>query len=191
MTNSHCTHPGGPAYCKSPSCPGKARYEEYKKSWKPANLASSNKQEKPSYTDEMFIYNNSEFYEEIQNEVEELLDYAEEIEFYNHGDYKKEFMSLSEVIKNPKKLRGNCLPISDSILENIELSDYDTYLITLTYNRGTHTAIAIAEGEVEFVLDFSMRQFDADAPIPVITSKTHWEDMIDGYINNVWLDSRK
>lgn len=183
-TSSHCTHPGGPAYCKSDTCPGRARYLDFKKNAKPAESIEDFSNEN--------AYANYETHEAIQNEIDEIFNFAYEIEFANHGDGEDEWLTIQDLMDNPELIRGNCLPASEAIIENMMLGDdFKVSAVELKYERGVHAAINIVTPEEEnLVLDFTMRQFDSEAPMPFLGKREEWEARVDGYITNVWLDRR-
>jgi hypothetical protein len=190
MSNSHCTHPGGPAYCGSETCPGRARYLAYKNA-KPVDLEFA---ETFAENLTMESYEAYEIPEEIEIEISETLDYADELEFLNHGDDKhRGILTLGDLVKNPKHMRGNCLPVSEIIVENNQLSDdYKVNVAEIKYERGMHAAVEIVTPDNKvFIIDYTMRQFDADAPFPYVGQKSQWESKIDDYISSIWLDQRK
>jgi hypothetical protein len=183
MTNSHCTHPGGPAYCKSATCPGRARYLDFKNNSKPliidlpeANLSASV----------------MDFFQDVANEADEIFNYAHELEFANHGDSKKEYLTLQNLIDNPKLMRGNCMPVTEVFIENNMLGDeYEVAPLQIQYNNGFHVAVEIKSDDESLILDFTMRQFDDEAPLPYIGKREEWESKIDNYVKHIWLDERK
>lgn len=189
MNTSHCTHPGGPAYCGSETCPGRARYLAYKNA-KPLDIEFA---ETFSENLTMESYASYEIPEEIEAEILEILDYADEIEFANHGDFPEEYITLGDAIEDPRKMRGNCMSVSLAILTSNELpDDYKVDIAEVKYERGTHAAVEIITPDNRvFIIDYTMRQFDADAPLPYVAEKSQWEAKIDDYINHIWLDTRK
>jgi hypothetical protein len=188
MKNSHCTHPGGPAYCKSETCPGRSRYLEFKKTSRPATADITEVESE----DGLSIYNLVLVPEDVENEIDETLNYAGEIEFANHGDSKHEYLTLQDLIQKPKLMRGNCLPLTEAIIENSQLGDeYEVSVAEIQYNRGMHAAVSVKSNQDDLVLDFTMRQFDADAPFPYVGKREDWEKKIDTYVEIIWLDQRK
>lgn len=185
MANPHCTHPGGPAYCKSSTCPGRARYLDFKNNAKPVSAMEEVLDESD--------YSSYETYTTIQDEVDGIFEYAYEIEFANHGDNKEEYLTLQDLIDDPANIRGNCMPVSEAIIENMQLDDsYEVDAVQLSYKKGFHIGVGIKTPDnEELVLDFTMKQFDNEAPMPYLGRRADWEQRIDSYINNIWLDSRK
>jgi hypothetical protein len=182
MANSHCTHVGGPAYCQSKTCPGRARYLEFKNTTKPLSLSFD---DSPAQTI-------LEIPEDVEREIDEIFNYAHEIEFLNHGDSKDEYLTVQDIIDNNKLIRGNCLAVTHGIIENHMLNDdYEVSAATLAYEKGYHAAVQIKHQDETMILDFTMRQFDSEAPLPYIGRRAEWEEKIDSYIESIWLDKRK
>lgn len=126
---------------------------------------------------------------------QEILDYADEIEFVNHNHHhEEEYATLTDLINDPKKFNNNCGPVSWSVSEYLEGSaeGYAVSTITLQYNEGAHVAVLFTDSSGnEYVVDYTARQYWVKLPLPLISTRKTWERVIDNYVSILYRDTRK
>lgn len=194
---AHCTHPEGPAYCKSQSCPGRIEFLSLSKK---TNLNIDLPEENTSSDSGSFNEVFDEDYrpivpEQILDLAYETMDYTDEIEIPNHfNDSEEEYITLTDMLKNPKLFSNNCGPTTWAVIENMRGSVPDGYKVedyTLEYKQGVHVAVLVTEDSGEqYVIDYTARQYNDRLPCPLVEPRERWENMIDHYVETLYNDSR-
>lgn len=84
------------------------------------------------------------------------------------------------------KASNNCWDASEAVLER-HLSDFQgcmeqAFISGIQTPAGNHYAILCVQGSDEVIIDYTARQFDTDAPYPLIMDAWEWQDWVEGRI---------
>lgn len=192
----HCTHPEGPARCKSETCPGRQAYRKLLKTGK-NNPTFIEEETATSFT--ISEYFKTDYEPNAPQEVKDLaysfMEYADEITIDNHCKHGPETVTLADMLDSPKLFNNNCGPLTWAVLEDLKHEAIEGYTFeehVLQYKEGIHVAILAinSEGE-EYVIDYTAKQYYEKLPCPIIETKENWEKTIDTYVSMLYNDERK
>lgn len=141
-------------------------------------------------------------YEDLPKEIRETLDYLEidmnVIEFENNSsNHDADWVTIADM-SDHKKAGNNCFAatsaISIHLVERVGLPEHWTnYEIELYYTGsgkqsgdGVHWANILKNEQTgeEWIMDYTARQFDENAPFPLIARRQEWRHWISSIIRN-------
>lgn len=192
---SHCTHAQGPASCKSPTCPGRIQYLKIIRTGK-INPTVFEEENATDFTIAEYFKEeyNSEAPTELHELAENIVEYANDIEFINHNKKGDEYLTLQDLIEDHTLFNNNCGPVTWAVLDALSSEDVEGYTFeehTITYKEGIHVAVlAKNDSGEEYILDFTAKQYYKNLPCPLVESKANWEKTIDTYVSMLYQDSR-
>jgi len=121
---------------------------------------------------------------EQRRQANELLDdLGDDIVIGSLGAFPNRYPTVTlNDMADGDRARGNCWGIVNEII-SIAGTDYfgdDVDELSINTNRGlSHTAIFVQEGDLEYVVDYTARQFDSGFDFPLIATMDEWKLMIE------------
>lgn len=115
----------------------------------------------------------------VDEAVEEITDHAYEIEFLDHSAMAEEddWLTIRDLY-NPEFAQNNCHAASCEVLEQVNFHsfiNFDTSEIVVVDEEWVrHYAICLKDGDEEVIVDFTARQFNATAEVPLIMEREAW-----------------
>lgn len=196
LTLSHCTHPNGPSACKSVTCPGRIQYLKLLKTGK-QNPTFIEEQHATDFT--IAEYFKEEYTPDVPQDLIDVavsyVEYSDDVSFVNHHKDGPEYITLTDMLENPKMFNNNCGPATWAVLELLEQENVERFSFkehVLRYNEGVHIAIlASSENGEEYVIDYTAKQYYSALPCPLVESRENWEKTIDTYVSMLYKDNRK
>ncbi|KQO98179.1 hypothetical protein [Leifsonia sp. Leaf264] len=89
---------------------------------------------------------------------------------------------------DPDLARGNCWAATNELLDRIDPEELGATAIdeiTLT-NRRDHVAISATDGKTDWVVDYTIRQFDAELAFPWVGTEASWKSTIEVSTGQTW-----
>lgn len=120
---------------------------------------------------------------ERQQAVNLLEEIGDEIVVSNHGAFpnKRPTVSLGDM-NDGDVARGNCWSIVNEIIEVAGTDYFGDYVDELNINtKGglSHTGLFVKSGEREYVVDYTIRQFNQDLDFPLIATVNEWKSTVE------------
>jgi hypothetical protein len=121
--------------------------------------------------------------------AQRILDVHSELRILNRSRTPGETVTLSE-LGDPYVARGNCWMTSMELLENIgaEMGPGGLDLIGMTGRRfgGYHAALVLTDPDGEYVIDYTIRQFNPGLPFPYTGTVPEWAALIGASTGDTW-----
>jgi len=196
---AHCTHPEGPALCKSPTCPGRIELQEMLKLNKNKTNLTLPEVETAEVSDiDVDALLDNDYKPNVPHDLldvaYDIMNYCDDIEVLNHYHEGKEYLSLTDMLQNTKMFTNNCGPITWAVMENLNADMPEGYRVEdyiLEYRQGVHVACLITdENGEQYVLDYTAKQYDSRLPCPLVEPKERWEAIIDKQVAILYNDTR-
>lgn len=128
---------------------------------------------------------------EVQGFVDDTLEYGDDIEFANHAGVGDEWLTLSDLSEqhdDAEIFRNNCDAVSYAIAEDSTTED-NIRIVRLDFQEGCHVATYMTANEEDYVIDWTYRQYDIEAPFPYIAPKEQWLESVQQHVHNQYGDS--
>jgi len=124
-----------------------------------------------------------EWAEEREAAAELLEDLGDAIVIGNHGAFpnRRPTVSLSDM-KDGDIARGNCWSIVNELIEIAGTDYFGDYVDELNINTKdglSHTGLFVKDGDREYVVDYTARQFDQNLDFPLIADYSEWKGIIE------------
>jgi hypothetical protein len=111
-----------------------------------------------------------------------------ELEVNDHsGSRPHGTVELGEM-RDPDLARGNCWAATSEIIEHVDPGEFlarELNELTIDGN-GQHVALHVVDGDGEYIVDYTARQFNADLPFPFVASYHDWKTAIEMATGRAW-----
>lgn len=114
--------------------------------------------------------------QDVKQNVDSIVAEALPLDFVNHSSVGRKQVTIADM-QDGDIARGNCWVASNEVYMNLELdidSIVDVDIVGAVTDGCTHFALYVSNEDEEVVIDFTARQFHADAPFPFILSLHKW-----------------
>lgn len=110
----------------------------------------------------------------IIKDVNKLLAQANTIEFVNNNpataESGKTKITLQETLDDPKLLGNNCYSVSSIMTQKMPKAR----MVDVMFTKGTHFANMVVEDGQRWIIDWTLRQYGEDYPIPYVAPYDTW-----------------
>lgn len=122
--------------------------------------------------------------------AEWILNEFPDLEIVDHSVTAEDYGTLElHQMSDPDLARGNCWSTSNSLLELDPAefgADETDQLIIESEGMGQHVAVRASKEGKEWVVDYTIRQFDKDASFPWVGSTKDWKGLVTARTNADW-----
>lgn len=112
----------------------------------------------------------------VKGNIADIIDDVLFLDVANHSKVGPEWVTVQDMADSDIA-RNNCWAVSNEIYENIEIDGLgadEVDIIGAEAPGCTHYAVYLANSEEAVVMDFTARQFSAEAPFPYIVPVNVW-----------------
>lgn len=117
----------------------------------------------------------------IIKDVNKILAQAESIEFTNNNpttaDAGKTKVILQEMLDDPTLLGNNCYSVSSIMTQKMPKAR----MVDVMFTKGTHFANMVVEDGQRWIVDWTLRQYGEDYPIPYVAPYDEWRKEVITY----------